>query len=291
MINTYKTTMKEFEVGLNDKITIWFYGDIHRFTRSCDIERWKAFLAQAKEDANNNPHTYFIGMGDYDDFASTREKKELARMHETTIEGFDDLDAKRCRVLAQELSFTRGKTLGLIEGNHHWVRATGVTSTMDLCERLDTEYLNWLCHMSLVFRFFKKSTSNAFTYNVPLYLVLCHGRAGGKTVGNTINQVDDLKRIFPAADIYCMGHDHQRGAWPTSILIPQYSSQGVRIKQKRQLLCRSGSFKKAYEDNTAGYEIGRLLRPADLGAIKVEITFKLREKPYSEVIPILTAVV
>ena len=290
MINTYMTKMKDIPVNVSDKVILWFYGDIHRFTRSCDVERWKAFLTQAKEDTKNNEHTYFIGMGDYDDFASTREKKDLVRMHETTIDGFDDIDQKRCRVLAQELSFTRGRTLGLIEGNHHWVRSNGVTSTQDLCYRLDAPYLGWLCHYSLIFQFYKKAGRNEFTNNIPFHLILCHGKAGGKTHGNTINQVGDLKLIFPAGDVYVMGHDHQRGAWPVSVLLPQFSKMGVAIKQKRQLLCRSGSFKKAYEDNTAGYEIGRLLKPADLGAIKIEIEFK-NSKEHGGMTHTLTAVI
>ena len=85
----------------------------------------------------------------------------------------------------------------------------------------------------------------------------------------------------------CMGHDHQRGAWPTSCLVPSFrrgkDQDEVELKQKRQFLCRSGSFKRAYVDNTIGYEIGRVLRPADLGALRLDIGFHRDRKDGNDI--------
>jgi len=287
MINTFRVLNKKIELqSLNDKISIYFFGDIHRFAKSCDVDRWKWFLKNAKEHVERDPdNVYFVGLGDYDDFASTREKKEMVRLHETTIESFDEMNEKRTRVLGMEMSFMRGRTLGLIEGNHHWVYVNGGTTTMDLASRLETEYLGWLCHYTLDFRF--KDLANR---TASVHMVLCHGKAGGKTPGVTINQVGDLRIIFPVAEIFCMGHDHQRGAWPQNILMPVRAQNGnTKIKQLRQFLCRSGSFKKAYEDNTAGYEIGRLLKPADLGAIRLDIGFHRDRKDGDMIIKDITA--
>lgn len=269
MINTYKTMSSRHQMdGTDDYYDIYFFGDIHRFVKSCDVERWKWFLKRSKKAVEERPdRTLFFGLGDYDDFASTREKVELAKMHETTIEGLEEMTEKRTRVLAMEMKHMRGRTVGLIEGNHHWLYANGETTTMHLADRLESQYLGWLCHYTMTFDFVGHNKSSA------IHLVLCHGKAGGKRAGASINQVEDMKNIFPAADIYVMGHNHQREAKPVSVLLPTYSKYGYKIKQKRQWLCRSGSFKKAYEANTAGYEIGRLLSPADLGAIKLRISF------------------
>jgi hypothetical protein len=277
MINTFKTFQKTYPLdGVTDYYYIWFFGDVHRFARSCDVDRWKYFLKKAKEDVDARPdRTLFVGLGDYDDFASTREKKDMSKLHETTIDGFDMIDERNMREMAKEMSFMRGRTIGLIEGNHHWVRSNGKTSTMDLCERLETEYLGWLCHYTMLFK-------PSYNMTTPVHMVLCHGKAGGKRAGTSINHVEDMKGIFPAADIYCMGHDHQRGAWPVNVLIPVPALPGYKLKQKRQFLCRSGSFKKAYEDNTAGYEISRLLKPADLGALRLKIGFHVNKKKESE---------
>lgn len=107
-----------------------------------------------------------------------------------------------------------------------------------------------------------------------------------------INQVDDMKQIFPVADLYIMGHDHQRAARPVSVLVPMYDHNGsIYIKQMRQFLCRSGSFKKAYVPDTSSYEVGRLLRPADLGALQIEIGFHGDKTETDRVITDLKAIV
>lgn len=278
METIYKVKSRSITINsLTEKIRIWFFGDIHRFTRSCDEDRWRWFLQSAK--ATHTPLTFYAGMGDYIDFASSKEQKILKQsgLHGNTMEDIDDSVEKKYRVLAQELSFMKPNILGLIDGNHNWVFQDGRTGTEHLADRLGTEYLGWLCHYSVNIDLITGKTSRRSLNRI--HIVMCHGRAGGKTAGNTINQVSDLKNIFPVADLYVMGHDHQRGAWPIDILVPaQDHGRGPHLKQKRQFLCRGGSFKKGYNPDTSGYEVGRLLRPADLGALEMEIGFHRDQK-------------
>lgn len=280
----YTTHQAEIKLkNNNDQLIIWFFGDVHR-DATCDVERWKKFIDRSgKEDA------YYIGMGDYHDFMSTSEKKKVEAMglHETTMQTFDDMVEKQNRDFCGEIKHMRGRLLGLIEGNHHWQSGNGKSSTEDLADRMDTQYLGWLCHLSLRVRFQSRNDS------LTLHFVLCHGKAGGKTYGITLNQVADLKMIFPVADVYCMGHDHQRVADCISVLVPMCNNKGqVKIKQKEQLLCRSGSFKKSYEPGKAGYEAQKLLKPANLGALKVMINFnRIRKDDTDLIYPELSAVV
>ena len=266
-------TVHSKEIVLNsiaDEITLYCFGDIHRFTPSCDEDRWKWFLSCAKRDIT--PFTYFLGLGDYMDMASGREQKIFNRgeLHEQTVQDLGELIQKRNRIMAMEMSFMKPNILGLIEGNHGWRFANGKTGTDDLAERLMTESLGFLCHYTLKIKFANRGGDTR--YNI--HIIACHGRAGGKTEGASINQVDDLRRIFPVADIYIFGHDHQRWAKPTDVLVPTSNNKGVvSIKQKRQFLSRSGSFKKAYTPGTSSYEVGRLLKPADLGALQYKISF------------------
>lgn len=261
----YKVISRTIQLeNYNDKIKIWLFGDIHRFTKSCDVERWRKFLNTSRKEHDKN--TYYLGLGDYDDFASTTEQKVIkSELHAQTLVDFGDIVRKRNRALAMEMSHMKGQVLGLIDGNHGWKFEDGTTGTEDLANRLGTEFLGWLCHYTLKIETPRKA--------ILFHLVACHGKSGGgKTAGLTINQVDDLRNIFPVADLYVLGHDHQRAARPVSILVPSCRIDGeVVIKQKRQFLCRSGSFKKAYINDTASYEVGKLLRPSDLGALQIEI--------------------
>ena len=250
-----------------DKATIWFFGDVHRDLPNCDVDRWKRFLKQARED-DNAEHTYYFGMGDYHDFASAKENKKLrdGQLHDQTVEAISELVQKRNRGFAMEIKQMRGRIIGLIGGNHTWILDNGITSDEDLANRMGCEYLGWLSFVNLRLR-----VAGGKGLNFPV--VACHGLGGGRVLGSQVRKVEDLFQVFPTASIYIMGHDHSRGAWPQSRLIPAYGKDGeITIKQDRQLFCRSGSFMRAYMEDESSYPVGKLMRPSDLGALRIDIS-------------------
>lgn len=267
---TYKTKQITIECNLGDKHKIIPFGDVHRDTLGCDEDRWQWFLKKSETTTIENPSTWFLSMGDTHDFGSFSEVNKIksAALHQTTMEKFDMMAQEDNRKFCQEIAFMRGKMLGFIEGNHGWVMSDGKTANEDLAERMGSESLGWLCHYTLNFQF---KDRNKGSQNV--YIVACHGKAGGKTAGNSVNQVDWLRNIFPAADIYIMAHDHERWVRPVNVLTPVIAKGGVKLKQKRQLLCRSGSFLKGYHDGASSYTVAGLFRPSDLGSIQIEISF------------------
>lgn len=264
----YTTRQITIPTDLNTDHYLIPWGDLHRDTEACDVDRWAWFRQNAKRIISENPSTWFLGMGDYHDFGSFSEGKKIknAALHKTTLDKFDMIAQKDNRDLCGEIDFMRDHMLGFLEGNHIWVMQDGKNSTQDLAERMGTESLGWLCHYTLNFQV-RTDT------NINVYIVACHGKAGGKTAGNSINQVDWLRNIFPAADIYIMGHDHERWARPIDVLIPFTASKGVKLRQKRQMLCRSGAFLKGYVDGVASYTVAGLYRPSDLGSIVLKINF------------------
>ena len=269
--------------SFKDSVGIWFWGDVHRDAVGCDEERWRWFLRKSAQD--DPDLTYYMGMGDYHDMASSSEQLHLNRndLHETTIETLDGLVEKNNRKFAEEIKQMRGKLLGLIDGNHNWRFPNGVTASEDLANRMGCESLGWLCHYTITFSIGSKEQN--------VHIVACHGRAGGKRAGTSINQVEDLKIIFPLADIYVMGHDHNRGAWPVDVLYPSRNQNGIKIKQKRQFLCRSGSFMKGYEKGRSSYVTGRLLRPSDLGALKINISLHRDREDGDRIITDIEAII
>lgn len=268
MDTVYKVLTKKIVLSTQNEVTIINpFGDIHRDSPNCDVERWQWWITRMKKAHNKN--MLYLGMGDYHDFASTSEKLILQnpKLHDDTKFKFDQVVQHENRDFVKEINFMRGQMLGFIDGNHNWIFANGQSSTDDLAERMGTDNLGWLCHYSLKFYQNNKKINS-------VHIVACHGKAGGKTVGNTLNQVDDLRRLFPMADIYIMAHDHKRGAWPESVLIPFYDKSGeIHIKQKRQFLARSGSFLKSYCNGKSTYLVKSLNRPSDLGAIQLKISF------------------
>jgi hypothetical protein len=244
------------------------FGDIHRDSELCDVERWQNFLRRCRDE--DDAWTRYLLMGDPNEFASSSERLILSnpKLHESTKRMMEKTAGDDNNELISEIMFMKGRMLGVIEGNHRWEFMDGTTSDQRIATALKSKFLGGLCCIRVII------TQEGRTVNVDI--VATHGKAGGKTAGATINQMDELRRIFPLADIYCGGHDHKRGVWPESTLLLQNSGRRGKmiLKQKRQLLCRTGSFLRGYVDGEESYVADRLLRPCELGTIKLEITVK-----------------
>jgi hypothetical protein len=101
-----------------------------------------------------------------------------------------------------------------------------------------------------------------------------HGIGGnGRLAGATINRVEKLERIA-IADIYMMGHDHQKGVRPISKFVTSSGNGTLKIKSKKQLLITTGGFLKSYMPNMASYAVRSAYAPADLGCAKISITIR-----------------
>lgn len=277
-------------------VHIWPVGDMHKHAPGHDRDRWLEWLRSAREQLRKHPHTYFLLMGDEDELNSASERRGLRSidLHGSTRVEADENAYNRCEELARELSFAEGHIIGAIQGNHHWVFATtdnaaegelpryvaGQTTTQLLCQKLSCAWLGYLSYIRLTLQHESVLRSKAGGKSYGVDIVACHGKAGGKLLGTSVNQIDDLRNIFPVADIYLMGHNHMRSGTPDSRLVVPKSARQEKpvIKHIRQWLVRTGSFLKAYTPGVPEYSVSRLLRPADLGTVRLTIEMR-RFKP------------
>jgi len=262
--------------NINTQLIIQPFGDVHRDSPNCAEEKWKLCLDWMKRQHNEN--TYYLSMGDLNDFASHSERDILnnPKLHGSTRENLEkNLAVKPVERIFKEIEFMKPNLIGMLEGNHRWEFEDGTTSTQLLCDKLDCKWLGEVTYIRLSINIKTRTRTQ-----LPVDIVAAHGKAGGKLAGTTINQVEDLKRVFPMADIFIMGHDHHRGAWPTSTLDVLSRCEGLVIKQKRQWLARSGSFLRGYVDGEQSYIVKRMLRPTDIGIIRFFIN--IERKRYTE---------
>lgn len=244
---------------------IVFFGDVHRDSPGHAKERWQGFLEYARELKD----AYFFGMGDYIDSMSTSERDAMIRaaMHESTSSDLENMALGKVALLAKELSFMRGRLIGMINGNHFFSFPSGINSDQKLCERLSCKYLGVSAFVRL--QIVTHSCSQSFD------IWAHHGAGGARLPGGSINRVDQM-REHAEADCYVMGHDHKRGVFPAnprlSLEHDSRSSQGVRLRERQSWLIRSGSFLKAYEDGMVSYNADAARGPCSLGHVELELT-------------------
>lgn len=283
-------TTHVFDIRLKsftESFDIYPFGDIHWGSSAFELDRFNAFV---KSTVVPGRQSFYLYMGDTHDSISGSERKAWvgANFHETTYEKFDSLAAKECDEFSSHIKPMHGKIIGMVQGNHDWMFMSadekagymrGDSGTQYLCRKLGTTWLGCLSYIRL--RVFadaercckdRKKPPTSADSHVNIDLVVSHGKAGGKLVGSSVNQVDDLRRIFPLADVYIMGHNHDRGAWPITALYAADIDRHTcmpKIKQKEQWLVRSGSFLKGYEVGKDSYVVNRLLRPSQLGGVQL----------------------
>lgn len=242
-------------------------GDVHWDSEACDRKLFLEAVQSWKSRIRRGENLRFIGVGDFFDFASTKERKAFAKadLHDSTRDTFDKLRRMQVLEFCKILRFTEGRWLGFLDGNHRWQTQQGETCAQLLCKELGGDYLGTFSHFTLRLSRGGRRAS--------CQIVAAHGKCGGKLVGTSINSVADLKQILPSADIYLMGHSHDRGCWPTVILDVRQGGNGSSVlTSQRQWLCRTGSFLRSYQPGVSSYPVSRLLKPVDLGTIELQIT-------------------
>ncbi len=239
------------------------FGDVHRSSPLCHLEKWREFL----EWARRKKRVYFLGMGDYDDLASASERDILGekKLHESTQKTIQQLYLDNTKRFYKEISFMRDRVVGLVEGNHYGMFPNGATTTQKLAEFLGCQYLGVSAFIRLIF----KHTGRGNTTN-SIDIWAHHGKGAARLIGGSLNRVQQMMEAAEAS-IYLMGHDHKKSVGLVTRLSLR-GQNGLRLHHDKKLFARTGSFLKGYESGEASYIADSAMNPTDLGVIKIELT-------------------
>jgi hypothetical protein len=211
----------------------------------------------------------FLGMGDLDDLAAFSERRAIAQimdsLHDDTVQTLNDIFVQRTQQLAKELSFMKGKLLGLIEGNHYGVLSSGITTTEYLAQLLGCKYLG--CN-SFIRLSFNRSTRVTACVDIWAH----HGRGAARLTGGSLNSVEQMIMIADA-DIYLQGHDHRKSVAIRNKIVLAGNNPAT-ISNKKVLMARTGSFLKGYVAGASSYIAKAQLTPTDLGVVTITLTPK-----------------
>jgi hypothetical protein len=270
----FSTHIVTIKARLNEPFYIVPIGDIHR---ESPMHAHGEFQADIKNLRTKKNH-YFLGMGDFCDGCSTSERAVLLSggIHDTTKETLRGVYRGIVKTLANELGFMRGKTIGMLGGNHFYELENGENTDHVLSHALGAKYLGCTGFIRLVLdvegrhRGRQKGTVNS---SVVFDIFANHGKGGGKTVGATFNSIEDMMKVADA-DLYLMGHTHGKGttpSFPRMKLVPDRKG-GVTVRARTPHLGRTGSYLKGYENGKTSYTCDALYPALALGHISFEIT-------------------
>src|SRR5262245_29614742 len=143
---------------------------------------------------------WFIGMGDYIDFASPSNRQWLkgVALYDTAELVLEDTgQALAEEVYAEVLAPTRGRWLGLLEGHHFAQFQSGETSDHRLCAMLRAPFLGTSAMVGVRF----ETTDGPKVYTIWAH----HGAGGG---GRAAAPVAKLEQLLPYwdADLFLIGH-------------------------------------------------------------------------------------
>ena len=251
------------ETQINKPFKIIPFGDIHRDSDMFAHSHWKEFLDYAKAQKN----ALFLGMGDYTDGVSTSERIVLSdtNLHDTTKNTLKNVYKGTVTTLSNELSFMRGRMIGLLGGNHYFDFGSQTTDHV-LAAALNAKYLG-------VCGFIRLSIEiNGRSKGVSLDIFAHHGKGGGTTIGGNFNTIEKMASTADA-DIYLMGHTHGKGCVPSSPRIKLVTNgSGAQVRERTPWLGRTGSFLKAYESGRSSYNVDAGRSACALGWIEFEVT-------------------
>jgi len=262
----FSTHIVTIKAKLGETFSIIPFGDIHRESDAFAHEEWTQFLAYAKKKKN----AYFFGMGDYCDGCSTSERQILANggLHDTTKTTMKNVYKGVVKTLANELSFMKGRIIGMLGGNHFYELENGENTDHVLSHALGARYLGCTGFVRLSIEVEGKGGS---TYKLDIFAN--HGKGGGRTVGATFNAIEDMQKVADA-DLYFQGHTHSKGTMPSFPRMTLLSNKrgGIAVRARQPYLGRTGSFLKTYETGKKAYGVDALYPGCSLGVIEFEVT-------------------
>ncbi len=244
------------------------FGDVHYKNPQHHVELWADWCEWAKK----KPRSMFIGMGDYLEWFSDSERRGVRsiNLHESSEKMMDDFAKETCDEFYSQISFMKGRILGMLEGNHFYQFQNGMTSTQYLCQKLSCKYLGASGFVRI--RFCNTRSNDKVKIDVFVH----HGKGAARLVGGSLNTVQQMAECAEA-DIYLMGHDHKKSIGMSSRLVLTDGRTGINLKEKKVLYARTGSFLKGYEPEKPSYVTKSLLNPSDLGTVKIELTPRTKQ--------------
>lgn len=240
----------------NSTFYLYCLGDIHAGTIHCVEDHIKRKIEEIRQREN----ALWIGMGDYAEFITPKDKRFDPNLKSITdwVEP-DNIAHCQTEWLTNLFQPIAKKCVGLLYGNHeNSIRLFNHDNVIkNLCENLGVDNLGFSCFLRLFFRRENSAESHLIKG------VFTHGASCAITEGAKLMALMRFMKSFEA-DIYGYGHIHDY--IPKSFSRMTISPQG-KIKSVVSIGCTTGAWFRTYTKGTiASYGEMKCYPPTELGA-------------------------
>ena len=227
-----------------------------------DLERLRSHIGWGV-----SHNCYFVGMGDYVDFASPSNRARLqgALLYDSAQEVIDQAATSLEQQLFAVLAPSKGRWLGLVQGHHFFPHLDGTTTDTRLAQFLGCPFLGD-CGV-VILRFPHEGKTAIIDCKIWVH----HGAGSGFTAASVLSALE-RKVIGFEADVYLMGHRHERLSRRLPRLYPIWHKGRARLIQRIRILACTGGWMEGYmlghefESRAQGiYVEKRMLNPVALG--------------------------
>ena len=226
-----------------------------------DITRLKKHIQWGVEN-----DCWFVGMGDYIDFARPSVRKRLREMGEDDLTEvlLDQTATSLENEVLKILEPTVGRWLTLVEGHHHFVHLDGSTTGQRFANALGCPYGGDSVMMRLTFR------NTASKHIAISKLFIHHGEGGSSTMAGPLAKYERFA-AHCNAQVFFIGHHHRNMIVPFDSL--DITEKGEpRLYHTTRAVVLTGSFLRGYMqgnemgDRPRGTYVERaMLPPVTLG--------------------------
>lgn len=252
----------------SEHLTLVPLGDTHLGTKNCDEELFQREIDFIKR----NPNTYWVFMGDACEFINISDPRWDTNVAEWIhVENLNNLVKVQADKFLEYVYPIHHKCMGVLEGNHEEkVRSRYHFSPTDyIAMELGVPNLSNVCMIR--WRILRKSmgtNKQPAMRNIVIYAN--HGSGGGRFIGGKINKLIQTCIGFDA-DIYLMGHVHEKLVHEIPRLQIYGYGENMRLIHHTRYFILTGTFLKAYQQNSRSYAEPKMYNPTSLGAMHIKI--------------------
>lgn len=255
---------------MGQKFKFVVFSDVHLGHKLCSKKLFQRELIDRYKDRDD---VYFIDLGDGCDMivAQTGDKRFQASQVDERYLGVDAPVDLQIADYCEMLEPIKDRLLAICDSNHHLtiLKKCGTDPTKRIGfslwpDKADRRLLGYSGFLVTQFRYETGGRTRTLVWS------LTHGiGTGGKTEGGFVTTLGHDASFYDC-DIAAYGHNHQLDSWDRIVI--GVDGNYSKIASKKKIRINSGSFLKAYSDDTStSYAEQSRFRPNALGFMEVNV--------------------